>query len=347
MTTRAPSSSILSIALATLIAPGLLGCDEAPLDNLDAPVALRGGPGGSGGGLGNTNVIDTAEVPAIDTKGGTIHDVTLLGVFVDIDGAMIPIDANSLFVNAGTVGASVANTLLEGEAFVGSTWTFDVGGTVVSATLETVETGYDAGLHDPENPDALLNYDPKRLLYTFTYQQGGTMMPPIETCVTDELAGGRMAMFGDIDVDHDSGDIVERPDTIYFGCLSGVVGKAALYGYAPDNPSLVSLTLPEFETSTRALRADYCGDGTSYTEVGKYVTFDDHYDINMHTEAGYVSEALWTEEGALCVNRIRATGKAVSALTCNDGTILTSCGAEPTVADDWSAGMGDFWTKVP
>src|SRR5206468_2193176 len=51
----------------------------------------------------------------------------------------------------------------------------------------------------------------------------------------------------------------------------------------------------------RLLRADYCGDGTSYTTNGNELNLYDNVGVQADTEA-WTPEAEWTPDGALCIN---------------------------------------------
>ncbi|MCB9567726.1 MAG: hypothetical protein H6710_11035 [Myxococcales bacterium] len=340
-TRRIPGSRSLSAILGLSLAFAL-ACD--PDGGPEGALVPRDGPG-SGGPWQNTNVIDTAEVDAIDTQGLALDGVTLQNVIVMLSGGPATIDPGSLAVVDGTVRATVGGASVSGKGFTGSVWIFDASGTPLTATLTTVETSDDAGLWDPITPDELLKLDPDRLVYTFTYDIGSG---PLATCAEDSAAGARAVLYGDLTVNTLSGDITSRPNTIYFGCISGAVGKAALHGYAPDSPSEPSVSLDMFETAVRAVRADYCGDGTSYTNVGNRLTYKDREGINTHTEASYTTEALWNEGGgARCVNRRRDTGATLLApLACAGGSVPL-CGTEANVSSRWTSGTGELWTKIP
>ena len=352
ITTKPPTPAIFraplrALALATLgLGLGVTpACDDPDFEDVGAEIGLRGGEG-QGGTTFNTNIIVTSALPAFDTQGGNLDGVELVSVVVFDSGVPVTVDADSLRVNQGTIeGEIYGGTQIEGVDFLDSVWTFDVDGTTVTMTLADIETGFTAGLHDPNDELYILMLDPDRLVYTFQYGQSPNV---VNTCAYDSIAGARAVLYGDIYVNHQNGDITDRDNTIYFGCISGAVGKSALHGYAPDNPSTQSVTVEEFELAVRAIRADYCGRGVSYTNVGNPLTYDDRYGINDHTQAGFVTEALWeTGVGATCVNRIRSTGQIpFLGVNCGDRTIY-SCGSEKNAKSTWLAGSGELWTKIP
>lgn len=64
-------------------------------------------------------------------------------------------------------------------------------------------------------------------------------------------------------------------------------------------------TLPDHHAAcVRMVRADYCGDGTSWTTDGQTINLYDNLGINTD-DADWTIDATWSPDGALCVNRIR------------------------------------------
>ncbi len=62
------------------------------------------------------------------------------------------------------------------------------------------------------------------------------------------------------------------------------------------------------QACSRAVRADYCGDGTSYTVNGTDVDFYDVYGTNTSNLAianNWHFEARWDEAGATCLSGVR------------------------------------------
>ena len=80
------------------------------------------------------------------------------------------------------------------------------------------------------------------------------------------------------------------------------------------------------------IRADYCGNGTSYTLNGRPINVYDALDIQLDTEA-WRFEAEWTPAGARCVaerrvvfvdGRAPGCGFALPSLGCGDRTHFAS-----------------------
>jgi hypothetical protein len=333
--------------LAALFALTTVACDDDPEFASDT-IEVRNGTGGSGP-VFNTNMLLTSEVPAIDTTGLPLGGVSLLSVHVSDGGSHVEIDPGTLRVVLGTLVGVADGVTYTGTDFVDSQWTFDVAGQQLKAELTEVESSFDAGLWDPVASLMIRNLDPDRLVYTFRYKHPLTQQD-ISTCAEDSVGGARMVLFGDLEVDHTSGDITTTPNRIYFGCFSGSIGKAPLWGYAPDSPSLPSLTMDAFETATRIVRADYCADGQTFTQVGKRLTLEDRWQINDHGNYQWKTEAIWQVGGrAKCLSRIRSTGKVLAApFKCPDGTHIPLCPTtEAHVENLWNSQFGDVWTRIP
>jgi hypothetical protein len=321
----------------------LAACDAAaPAQD----VTFRDGSG-QGGPIFNTPNIFTSEVPAVDTQGQELAGVTLLDVEIFNGAGHESIDPGSLAVDQGTLIARVEGSAVEGEDFILSRWTFKVDGDEVTSYLTTVETADDADLYDPASPDDLRKLDPERLVYTFEWMdQYGVHH---DTCVEDVVGGARTVLYGDIVVDHTLGTISARPNSVYFGCISGAVGKASLWGYAPDSPSLDSVSLAAFTTATRVVRDDVCADGVPHTDVGNPLTLRDRWEINDFA-APYNTEAVWEVGGrAKCVRKLRSSNvPLLNPHTCADGHKIPLCANDLTLGVRWNQyGYGDIWTKTP
>lgn len=146
---------------------------------------------------------------------------------------------------------------------------------------------------------------------------------------------------------------VEDPHDFTMTCTAGANGKCARMGYLPGHPteSGESLT-PYFEACVRMMRADYCGDGSSYTEAGVPVELLDRAGRQPQWERRELSfEAAWGPGGAVCVRRPRDPSRASladliarcprlaqssgpdcreNALTTRDDALLVNRSPEPT-----------------
>lgn len=90
-------------------------------------------------------------------------------------------------------------------------------------------------------------------------------------------------------------------------CTSGAVGKCVRWGYrrweeVPGGPPLAAL----HAACVRMTRADYCGDGASYTVPGVRIDFCDAWGIQRCEDGLPVEfEAAWDADGAVCAARTR------------------------------------------
>ena len=99
-----------------------------------------------------------------------------------------------------------------------------------------------------------------------------------------------------------------------------------LWGYSHDNPAggMPNVSLSEYESALRATRADYCGDGNSYTRPGEAVTLADAWGINQHNGEAINDEAVFGSQGALCVDNPRWEYFQAS-IQCSNGTVIPRC----------------------
>jgi hypothetical protein len=110
-----------------------------------------------------------------------------------------------------------------------------------------------------------------------------------------------------------------------FACEGYVLAKCVDLGYKPwavgricdteakGQPCVKATLRPFHQACTRALRADYCGDGTSHTHDGVTLSLYDGIGIRVDSEP-LILEAEWTGAGARCVAALRADGDAPACL---------------------------------
>jgi hypothetical protein len=80
-------------------------------------------------------------------------------------------------------------------------------------------------------------------------------------------------------------------------CRGSAIAKCLELGYKPWTGNQ-----REIATCVRAVRADYCGDGTPYTVDGTLVNLFDASGIQTD-DADWTPEAAWGPDGALCVSK--------------------------------------------
>ncbi len=120
---------------------------------------------------------------------------------------------------------------------------------------------------------------------------------------------------------------VDVPGTVTLGCTDAALGKCVLMGYAPWRVAPGGGTLAaHHQACTRMLRADYYGDGRSFTKDGITINVYDGVGIQADTES-WRFEAEWDEEGAVCLEGSRRTGRHWKAGRIYDAELeLPQCG---------------------
>ncbi|HWO17917.1 MAG TPA: ADYC domain-containing protein [Kofleriaceae bacterium] len=115
---------------------------------------------------------------------------------------------------------------------------------------------------------------------------------------------------------------LDAPDWITFACDGFALYKCVRLGYEPWTASAEVQLGGHHQACTRAQRADYCGDGRSYTVASQLINIFDNVGIQDDT-ASWSLEAEWAASGARCVSRPRVPGMAPDCA-------LSKCGASPS-----------------
>ncbi|MCP3141465.1 ADYC domain-containing protein [Pyxidicoccus xibeiensis] len=171
-------------------------------------------------------------------------------------------------------------------------------------------------VHDELGPD-----------YVHTGRYGGGVTH--RYVVAEERADGQLALLCGPDVDHadtgqglptalpvtgwwdTSGARQEDPGFFTFSCGRGVIAKCYRWGYRPwDERSAQGSGMSAamlHQTCTRMARADYCGDGRSWTVNDTPVNLWDTADIQTRDtpRSGHSFESGWMPWGAICLNHVR------------------------------------------
>lgn len=346
MTTSA--TPILRICAATLaFALAAAGCDDGAVINDDqAPVRFRDGDGTWGPGKLNTNFIGIDEklplnaIPLVDDPAA---EVRLHAVWTDhcVD-RRVGKSLTGLFYTSnldGALGIDVTDGDLDAATFkmwkkpwitctvAGNEWEHTVwavittkGGKSTNHYLMILDRGVDT-LGNP--------------VYEWGYYTGiGDLFNPSSyghTCLEDQdpyadpLHRFHAHLIADLGVESAPLRFVDAPDTIFLACLSGAVGKtaSARWGYAPW-----TWGTDVHELATHVAIADYCGDGTAYTQAGNKLTIRDQWAINGYAPVAWEDEAAWDMDTmrATCLTlpRDHAMRNGFTHLEC-DGVPLPHC----------------------
>ena len=119
------------------------------------------------------------------------------------------------------------------------------------------------------------------------------------------------------------GSRVDDPSVFTFGCEGAAIAKCVRFGYKPwKSASGVSLA-EHHQACTRLVRADFCGDGASYTVDGQWVNVFDRSGVQEDTE-NWLVEAEWDADGARCFS---AHTRAQRQVRCAESRKQAICGA--------------------
>ena len=110
-----------------------------------------------------------------------------------------------------------------------------------------------------------------------------------------------------------------------FACQGYALYKCVALGYAPwvnfDGQSLADY----HQACTRMIRADYCGDGRSWTKDGTWINLYDNISLQQD-EADWAMEAEWTPLGARCLSHQRIQSRKHQMPDCTFELSASSCG---------------------
>lgn len=106
---------------------------------------------------------------------------------------------------------------------------------------------------------------------------------------------------------------IDEDGVFTFACEEYVLAKCVLAGYKPWKTVKVCspgqgcekiLLAGHHQACTRLLKADYCGDGNSYTQNNTWVSLYDGIGIRIDSD-DWLQEAEWNAEGAVCMDLSR------------------------------------------
>ena len=287
--------------------------------------------------------IDTARGGAVSSdlvttngenlNGENLNGENLNGPFANGPGMLVDVEY-ALFAGASIRGRKLDSVWLEGSMFHGfaddselSGFDFDnarfqavlMDGTPV--TLRIVDV----------NRESFSNNDVWDYLVQFR-DSGGNWHPLCEDADDDPVyaiaLGGRWNYGRGVP---GGGAHIDDPGAFTFACKGlGAIAKCAFpIGYKPwDTVNGVSLA-PYHQACVRALRADYCGDGTPWTQNGRRIDLYDALGIQDPSRPFWLFEAEWDQDGASCVSkeRVIALRNVIGTVSpCILSKVSLSCG---------------------
>ena len=192
---------------------------------------------------------------------------------------------NGIMPNGTVVGISGIGAPLTGDAIVGSTWT----GLLSDGTTLTIRV--DQGVQQTGANADLWSY-------RFSTPVNGEWRSLCATAVGDPTFADTVSGTWNLAQGVPGGGSY-HPNTAEFtiACRGSAIAKCVELGYKPWTGNE-----RELASCVRALRADYCGNGTPYTVDGTLVNLFDSAGLQTD-EADWDAEAEWTPEGARCISK--------------------------------------------
>ena len=214
-------------------------------------------------------------------NGTSLNGITLPPNGVSLNG----INPTGLSASGAPVAISGVGAPLTGAGIVGSTWTAQVSdGASLTIRIDQAVHGTDA------NAD-MWSYG-MSMLVAGSWQPL-CLDPSGNPTLVDSVNGTWNVAEGV------PGGGSYNPSNSQFtlACRGSSIAKCVEMGYKPWRGYA-----PELAACVRALRADYCGDGTPYTVDGTLVNLFDDKGIRIDA-IDWVPEAEWTSDGARCISK--------------------------------------------
>ena len=213
--------------------------------------------------------LETSAQALVQHNGSSLNGVRLNGVRL-----------NGVRLNGSELTATEGGVAVPEAELIGSTWSGQL------SDGDTLPIRIDAIGHDDE-----------LAIYTLSYQ---TVDGWIDMCD----GAGALAVAGTWNYDEgvpQGGSYRTNDHDFTFACRGFAIAKCVEFGYQPwlGRADLLA-------TCTRALRADFCGDGTPYTVDGTTLNIYDRDGIQTD-DASWPLEAQWDKHGAACIGEPSAT----------------------------------------
>lgn len=247
--------------------------------------------------LGSCVANDTAspdgEGVVTQSDSGGAHVITLPPNGVSLNGITLPpngvslngINPIGLSASGTPIAISGSGSPLSGSEIVGSTWTGLVSdGSTLAIRVDQAVQGTGA------NSDVWS--------YVMSVSIGGSWQPLCRNSAGDPVLVDSVSGTWNVAQGVPGGGAY-TPNSSQFtlACRDSSIAKCVELGYKPWNGDS-----SELAACVRALRADYCGDGTPYTVDGTLVNLFDDAGVRVDV-IDWVPEAEWTPDGARCISK--------------------------------------------
>lgn len=321
--TRILGPSVLVLGLAACDAP----LDPEPLSRdmrgaeLDEATPAQGpdGPWPPAGGTLNTASLGVTPLmrllpPDLDREESAEKDDGVISLIEVFDGDQyLPVTA--VAVPQGTLVLHTAEGSFEGSETIGSRW-----------WLDEEQTHY-VTITDVSEGGMALGYQLEHHVAT----DGRVQL----ICAPD-IDGDHWAyLVEDVRVNVSNGTISPDDGPLLVACASGALGKAITWGFTPWSEGTTEPLLL-YQTGVRTVMADYCGDGSSYTEDGTLIQVNNALAAQQFVSSKANTEAVFGPDGALCLSSPRVPDRPMECT-------LSPCHGAPY---GWVTADYHTWTKL-
>jgi hypothetical protein len=263
---------ISSFAPAVLLV-GCVGVEEAPVGSTAQDLTGDNGVNLNGVNLNGVN-LNGVNLNGVNLNGVNLNGVNLNGV--NLNG----VNLNGTSFN----GVNLNGVNLNGTDFIGATFEGQL------SNGDTIQLHVD-------DIDALAAPNDDVLAYKISIVADGGAVP-LCGLDTDGTPLRALPMHGAWNT---TTGAYSDTGQISLACRKAAIAKCVEFGYKPwqgyDQEHL---------SCVRMVRADYCGDGTTYTTNGTPINLYDHLGIQADTESWPV-DGEWSPDGAVCFNHHRGS----------------------------------------
>jgi hypothetical protein len=244
--------------------------------------------------LANGQKLNGQKLNGQKLNGQVLNDMWLVGVFyAATEAAGAPV--RRIRLDTTEFSGEAGEKPLSGAAFVGATFAGVTSSkTIVPLFVRSIVRG--EGAHEEMS------------FYEVEYEAGDAWLP---LCGVDAEGAPVLAVpvagRWDLRVGVPGGGSYQAdPVSFTFACMDGAIGKCIDAGYKPwrSAPGFESLS-EHLEACTRLIRADYCGDGRSWTTDGRLVDLYDGVGVQLDSGLAWPFESAWTRHGAACMKTER------------------------------------------
>jgi hypothetical protein len=241
----------------------------------------------------------------VSLNGVSLNGVSLNGVSlngVSLNGVSLNgVSLNGVSLNGVSLnGVSLNGTSLSGtRSDTGDALTVPIAGTTLVGVLSNGDT---LALH-VQGAASLTGANSDLTAYAITYDSDLGQLPLCDG------ANEALAVAGtwNTEAGVPGGGAYSATD-MTLACRNKTIAKCVELGYKQSTGHQ-----PQLESCVRALRGDYCGNGSPYTVNGQTLNLYDNAGVQLDTQA-WSPEAEWTPGGARCISSVQETRFFTNAL---------------------------------